>query len=154
MKRVLAVFIVVFLGSGAACSTTNQQSVPPILRGVTAGSGFYGGCPPSNEATAESVRIAGKLAVSPEFNGRLEAAFPPGSPQAVLIDSLTAQGFVLSGQCKTDSTVKIALFHLDGRALSRLEMGAEVYWQARGRPNRVDERVCNVRRAVGLANIA
>lgn len=129
-KRVLAVFIVVLFGSGAACSTTNQESVPPILRGVTAGSGFFGGCPPSDEAAADAIRNAGKLAVSPEFDSRLEAAFPPGSPQEALIDSLTGQGFVLAGACKTDSTVRIALFHLNGRALSRLEMGADVYWRA------------------------
>jgi hypothetical protein len=123
MKRLLAVAIVALFGSGAACSTTNRESVPPILRGVTAGSGFFGACPPSDEATANVIKAAGKLAVSPEFNGRLEAAFPPVSPEGALIHSLTAQGFILAGACKTDSTVRIALFHLNGRALSRLDNG-------------------------------
>jgi hypothetical protein len=130
MMRSLAVSIVILFGSGVACSTTHRESVPPILRGVTAGSGYFGACPPADESTANFIKAAGKLAVSPEFSRRLEAAFPPGSPEEALIHLLTAQGFVLRAECRTDSTVKIASFHLDGSGLSRLETAADVYWKA------------------------
>jgi hypothetical protein len=130
VKRVFIVAIVVLSGSAAACSSARQKSVPPILRGVTAGGGWWGACPPSSETELETRRIMGKLAISPEFNGRLESAFPPGSTAQVMIDSLTGQGFVLGGQCKADSTIRFASFHADGRGFLAYATNAQVYWQA------------------------
>ena len=130
MKRVFVVSIVVLSGCTAACSSTNQKSVPPILRGATAHGGWWGACPPSSETEVETRRIMRELAVSPEFNSRLESGFPPGSSEQAFIDSLTGQGFVLSGRCKADSTVRIASFHADGSGFLAYATNAQVYWQA------------------------
>jgi hypothetical protein len=103
--------------------------VPPILRGVTARGGWWGACPPMSDSEAESRRIMRELAISLEFDSRLASAFPPGSPQTALIDSLVGQGFVLSGECKADSTIRIASFHANGRGFIAYATNAQAYWQ-------------------------
>ncbi len=117
MKRMFAIFCIVLSGCAASCSSTGQTVVPPLLRGVTAQGGWWGACPPSSETEQESRRIMGQLAISPEFNSRLESAFPPGSAERDMLSSLSAQGFVLSDPCKADSTIRIASFHADGSAI-------------------------------------
>jgi hypothetical protein len=130
MKRVFMLSVVVLSGCAASSSSTNHGSVPPILRGVTAHGGWWGACPPSSETEAESRRIMRELAVSPEFSSRLENAFPPRSPEQASIDSLTAHGFELRGQCKADPTIRIAGFHANGSGFLAYAPNAEVYWQA------------------------
>ncbi len=130
MKLMFAMFGIVLSGSAASCSSTSQPVVPPLLRGATAQGGWWGACPPSSETEKESRRIMGQLAISPEFNSRLQNAFPPGSAERDLLASLSAQGFVLSDPCKADSTIRIASFHADGRGFLRYATNAQVYWQA------------------------
>jgi hypothetical protein len=130
VKRVFVLSVVVLSGCAAACSSTNQKSVPPILRNATAHGGWWGACPPSSATEVESRRMMRDLAVSPEFNSRLENAFPQGSPEEALIDSLTGQGFVLSGQCKADSTIRFLSFHAEGSGFLPYATNAQVYWQA------------------------
>jgi hypothetical protein len=130
MQRALVASLVVASTCVAACSSTKPRPVPPILRGATAHGGWWGACPPSSETEVETRRIMRELALSPELNSRLEAQFPPGSPEQALIDSLTEQGFVLSGQCKTDSTIRIASFDAPGHGFLPYATSAQVYWQA------------------------
>jgi hypothetical protein len=78
------------------------------------------GCVPPDE------RQRGR--VPPDYS-RLASAFPPGSPQTALIDSLVGQGFVLSGECKADSTIRIASFHANGRGFIAYATNAQAYWQ-------------------------
>jgi hypothetical protein len=130
MQRVFVLSVVVLSGCAAACSSPNQKSVPPILRNATAHGGWWGACPPSSETEVESRRMMRDLAVSPEFNSRLENAFPQGSPEEALIDSLTGQGFVLIGQCKADSTIRFLSFHAEGSGFLPYATNAQVYWQA------------------------
>jgi hypothetical protein len=113
------------LASLTACSS----KVPEVLRGVTAGGGYWGACPQPawpHEST---------LAISPEFNRRLTTRFPPGSPQVNLIDALSREGFKDSGTCESASDIRILSFHAAGIGLFISEITAQVYWQSdtRGR---------------------
>jgi hypothetical protein len=71
-----------------------------------------------------------QLAISPEFNSRLEKSFPPGSAEQALIDSLEKQGFVLNGHCKSDPTINEASFHANGTGFLPYATIAAAYWQA------------------------
>ena len=130
MNRIVALIAIVLSCFAAACSATNERSVPRILRGAHAGGGWWGACPPSSEAEAEFRRTARQLAISPELNSRLESSFPRGSPEQTLIESLGSQGFALSDHCKSDSTIRIATFHSPGRGFLAYATDAQVYWQA------------------------
>jgi hypothetical protein len=76
------------------------------------------------------VEGARKLARSPLFNSRLVRDFPPGSSEGVLISSMTAQGFVPSGKCRSDASIHIASFHANGRGFLGYATDAQVYWRA------------------------
>lgn len=113
----------------AACFSTRPPA-PPLLRGATASGGWWGACPPRNETDAKSMKIMEKLAVSPEFNSRMEIEFPPGSQEQALVETLIHQGFALQGQCATDPTIKIASFYAPGRGFLPYATIAQAYWKS------------------------
>lgn len=92
-----------------------------ILKDVTAGGGYWGACPRSQEEQRHP------LALSPEFNARLASRFSPGTPEKTLTDALAAMGFGSVGTCEQDRTVRI--FRFDKRRSGLAEVTAEVYWQ-------------------------
>src|SRR5579872_6885084 len=95
-----------FLALMPACGSA---SVPEILRGVTAGGGWWGACP-----RRENDEQSRPLALSPELNARLVGRFPPGSSEGDLISALTAEGFKPAGSCKGDPNTKILAFDAKG----------------------------------------
>jgi hypothetical protein len=122
-RQAVATLIFLFAGAMAAAvlSGCGSERIPAILRGVSAGGGYWGACPrrPENQSSP--------LAVSPEFNGRLASRFPPGTAASALVSALTAEGFKAAGSCETDSSISILSFN-DKDAIPNVT--AQVYWQA------------------------
>lgn len=88
---------------------------PPLLDGVTAGSGWTGGgCP----LPADSQLAPGREALSPDLTARLAAAFPAGSAADALQDALLAQGFRLDEPCRDDPAIRRAVFVQTGGGLA------------------------------------
>jgi hypothetical protein len=118
-----AVPTLIFVGaiSVAVLSGCGSERIPAILRGVSAGGGYWGACPrrPENQSSP--------LAVSPELNSRLASKFPPGTAASALVSTLTAEGFKPAGSCETDSSIRILAFN-DKDATPNVT--AQVYWQA------------------------
>jgi hypothetical protein len=103
---------------------------PPLLERVSGASGWFGGCPARSENEAVERAKWGE-ALSPELNQKLAAQFPPGSSSATLVQTLTAQGFKLTGPCQNDSTIYRAGFAGMTRG-SIFETRAEIYWKTQG----------------------
>jgi hypothetical protein len=101
---------------------------PPLLQQVTAAGGYFGGCPPRNEEEAAERTRYGE-ALSPELNRQLSQQFPPGSPEQLLVQSLTEQGFRPIEPCQNDATVRRADFTGPVRG-GLFEINAVVYWKA------------------------
>jgi hypothetical protein len=118
-------------GALIGCSS-NKAILPPILQGATAQGGWWGACPPSNLTEADSIKAMRQLALSPQFNDRLNSDFPPGSLEQTLVDSLRKQGFRDAGYCKSDQSIKLATFYAKGTGLLPYATVAEAYWQADG----------------------
>src|SRR5438445_5367667 len=106
------VLIVAVLHLLSACSlfAPPEPPTPPLLVNVTAGSGYWGACPPANNTEAQMIQTAGKLALSPELNQRLINEFPLGSNESRLIEALTKQGFEMLPPCKADESIHRAGF--------------------------------------------
>jgi hypothetical protein len=113
--------VLVCAESVAGLSGCGSDKIPEILRGVSAGGGYWGACPRDRDFESSP------SALSPEFNTRLESRYPPGSADAVLVRELTAAGFRSVGACKSDPNTKI-LACGDKNAIPNVV--AEVYWQA------------------------
>src|ERR1700676_952099 len=121
-RKLLSLFMLLICAeSVAGLSGCGSDSVPEILRGVSAGGGYLGAC--SRDRDFESPPPA----LSPEFNARLESKYPPGSADAVLVRELTAAGFKSTGACKADPNTHILAF---GDKKTIPNVVAEVYWQA------------------------
>jgi hypothetical protein len=128
--RVLALRCVVWgaaLVSFAACAGP-QPPLPPLLQNVTAGSGWWGACPPE---TAEEARLRdlSPLALSPELDERVARSFPIGSSEMVLVDTLRAQGFELRPSCKGDQSIHAAEFEQHPHGLLPYPLTAKVFWK-------------------------
>jgi hypothetical protein len=99
-------------------------SPPEILRNVSAGGGYWGSCPPDRHPDRPNV---GPIALSPEFNTRLSTRFPAGTPQEMLVSTLTAQSFKSVGPCPTDATIQIWTY--SGPSGGIFDITATAYWQ-------------------------
>ncbi len=119
IRLIAGVLLSVFAVS--ACT----ESGPPLLRNVTAASGWVGACPPQNEFE-ERLQAQG-LALSPELNSRLFLQFPPGSTADYLVKALNDQGFKLSGSCQNDPSILEAIF--EGNTGSIFDTWAAIYWK-------------------------
>ena len=108
-----------------------KPSLPPILRNVTAGGGWWGACPPETP-NAETARKGRPLAISPELDERLSQAFPPGSSEKRLVDTLQAQGFELLSPCNGDTSIHLAAFNQHGGGVVAYPITANVYWKVDG----------------------
>jgi len=102
-------------------SGCGSDNIPAILRGVSAGGGYWDACPRNLDFKSSP------SALSPEFNARLESRYPPESADTVLVSELTAAGFKSAGACKSDPNTKILALD-DKDAIPNVV--AEVYWQA------------------------
>jgi hypothetical protein len=107
--------------SAAVLSGCGSERIPEILRGVSAGGGYWGACPRRIENESSP------LALSPEFDARLASRFPPGTADSVLVSGLTAEGFKSAGSCESDPSIRILAF-VDKNTTP--EVTAQVYWQA------------------------
>jgi hypothetical protein len=103
----MKVRVVALLVLCSACSL-HTEDIPEILRGATAGGGYFGACPPKDHA------VTIPLAISPEFNQRLEERFPPGSPQIALSNSLNSVGFLTGPACDTVPEIRSLIFRSNG----------------------------------------
>jgi hypothetical protein len=111
---------IIFAESVAPLSGCGSNSIPEILRGASAGGGYWGACPRGRDSESSP------LALSPEFNSRLESRYPPGSADIVLLNQLTAAGFTSAGNCSSDPNIRILAFHDKEPNPGVI---AEVYWQ-------------------------
>jgi hypothetical protein len=107
--------------SAAVLTGCGSERIPAILRGVSAGGGYWGACPrgPENQSSP--------LAVSPEFDARLASRFPAGTEASALVSALTAEGFKPAGSCESDSSIRLLEFK-DKDATPGVT--AQAYWQA------------------------
>jgi len=105
-------------GCGPALTGCGSKGLPEILRGVSAGGGYWGACPRRIEDESRP------LALSPELNARLTDRFPPGTADTALVSALTAEGFKSAGACESDLDTKILAFE-DKNAIPNVT--AEVY---------------------------
>jgi hypothetical protein len=103
-----------------------HPAAPPLLQHVTAGGGYFGACPPKNSEEAAQRAKSGE-ALS-ELNQRLAQQFPPGSPEQLLVRSLSEQGFTPLEPCENDATVRRA--HFTGPVRGGIfDVNAVVYWK-------------------------
>ena len=119
-KALTQIMLFICAESVAVLSGCGSSSIPEILRGVSAGGGYWGACPREHDFESSP------SALSPEFNVRLESRQPPGSADTVLVSGLTAEGFKSAGVCKADPNTKILAFE-DKNTFPNVV--AEVYWQ-------------------------
>ncbi len=122
MRRSAYTSVILLALLPAACGS---DKIPEILRGVSAGGGYWGACPPPQWVPKND-----RLAISPEFNDRLAARYPAGSPESRLIEDLTRQGFKDSGGCESAPSIRFLTFHAEGIGLVVSAITAQAYWQA------------------------
>lgn len=116
------------LGALAAGWPGPKPPLPPLLRDVSAGGGWWGACPPENPDDARMQE--GGLALSPELNQRLSRSFPPGSSEMKMMKALRLQGFqLLSSPCKNDHSIHLARFTQVGGGMLVYPITAEVFWK-------------------------
>jgi hypothetical protein len=106
----------------------SKPSLPPLLRNVTAGGGWWGACPPETPEYSQE-RAGRPLAVSPELDLRLAEQFPAGSSERRLVDALRTQGFELMAPCKNEQSIRVAAFVQHGGGLLSYPITANVYWK-------------------------
>jgi hypothetical protein len=102
--------------------------LPPLLKDVTAGGGWWGACPAESAEEARS-REGRPMALSPELQERLAQAFPPGSEEVRLLGYLRQQGFDLLSPCNSDRSVRVAAFSQHGGGPLSYPLIANVYWK-------------------------
>jgi len=126
----VVVLIPVIAILGIVTKSMLNPLAPPLLAQATAGSGWFGGCPPLNEQEAVERARSGE-ALSPELNQKLATQFPPGSGTDSLVQTLTEQSFKLAETCQNDFTIRRAYFQGLTRG-SLFETRAEIYWKTKG----------------------
>jgi hypothetical protein len=135
LGSLLAVCVIVGAIAFGANLFAPKPPLPPLLRNVSAGGGWWGSCPA--ETTDEArLREGQPLALSPELSQRLSQSFPPGSGAKRLVDTLQQQGFELLPSCKTDNSIRAAAFtQKQGGGLFSSPLTANVFWKVDGADN-------------------
>jgi len=118
----------VVLGAIVAGWPGPKPSLPPLLRNVSAGGGWWGACPPETQDEARE-RQGRPLATSPELDRRLAQSFPPGSSERKLVDTLRNQGFELLPSCRSDHSIHVAAFDQHGGGILFNPITANIFWQ-------------------------
>lgn len=129
MQTLQVVVTATALALTAAATWAAEPPLPPLLMRAHSGTGWYGACPVSSEAEARDRQQQGRQGISPELTEHLASAFPAGTAEATMIASLTQQGFELPEPCKSDTTIKRAVFNRKGSGLIPYTTFAQVYWQ-------------------------
>jgi hypothetical protein len=129
MRLKLVLIVILYLLSGCSPFDPLEPPTPPLLVNVTAGSGWWGACPPKDDKEAKMIQMAGKLALSPELEQRLLSEFPPGSNESRIVDALTKQGFKMFPPCKTDQSIHGAEFVQHGGGAFTYQIMASIYWK-------------------------
>jgi hypothetical protein len=68
-------------------------------------------------------------ALSPEFDARLRAEFPPGSRGEQLLGAFERQGFGAASQCDDDSSIRFVTFRQRGGSLFFHPIWAQAFWK-------------------------
>ena len=124
---VLAIACIAIGALFAGCSRPTPP-LPPLLRNVSAGGGWWGSCPPET-SNAEVAYKDRTLAISPELDQRLSVSFPPGSNEKALVAELESQGFKLLSHCRGDTSIHAAAFNQRGGSLFAYPLTANVFWK-------------------------
>ena len=114
----------------AGCAS-DQTPVPPLLAGVTAGSGWASACPPATAAERQIRERAlnERIAIAPALERRLQQEFPAGTSNDRITDALRAQGFKLTTPCEADTTIQRATYFHKGTGIIPTDTNATVYWK-------------------------
>jgi len=130
---VWAALVSVAAASLMACSVRLTPATPPLLQGAdVVGSWDSHGCP----AHANDLSAKYTEAHSPRMEERLARDFPAGTPESVLVVSLTRQGFKPEAACDNDGSIHRASFNQSGGGLfGPYPALSEVAWKvdSRGR---------------------
>jgi hypothetical protein len=105
-----------------------EPPLPALLKNVSATGGQWGACPSKAEDGARSPEER-PLALSPELNQSLTQAFPVGSSEKRLAETLRQQGFELLPACSSDTSVHAAAFTQHGGGLLSYPLTANVFWK-------------------------
>lgn len=130
MKRfipLLASGLVVALALMAGAIALGPLPVPALLAGATSGSGPHiQGCP---SALVDMPAIDDST--SAEIDHRLQASFPPGTPEAILVQTLEQEGFQLEAPCRRDPSIRRATYQQNDSDRLSVCAGvwARVYWK-------------------------
>ncbi len=115
-KCVIAVVLTLTV---ASCDST----LPPILRGASAGGGWASDCPqPANWPKSPE-------ALSPELDARLREQFPPGTPADTLVTNLKGWHFEIAESCSEDPSIKRAHYQEPEGWIVFMPMTANIYWK-------------------------
>ena len=114
----------------AACAAVRPPT-PAILRGAEAAGGWdSGGCPPRPE---EMAFAKGPEARSVGVEQRLIAAFPAGTPEPILINRLSQQGFSMGSACENAPSIHRAYFRQTGGGFyGPFPISAALAWKVDG----------------------
>lgn len=116
-----------FLALRPSSLSSLKPATPPLLQGVSAGSGWNSmGCP----RPASAPFLPDREALSPDLTPRLAAAFPAGSAADALRSTLLSQGFQPMQPCQDDPAINRAAFSQTGGGLTGpYPISAVVAWR-------------------------
>ncbi|MFO1464929.1 MAG: hypothetical protein U1F35_00560 [Steroidobacteraceae bacterium] len=134
MERQLEVWLIVGLTTITAGCWSPTPPLPPLLRNVSAGGGWWGACPAETVEDAR-LRQGMPLAISPELNQHLNQSFPPGTAELLLRERLNNWGFTELPPCPGDSSIHGAAFVQHGGNVFSAAMTANVFWKVDGAKN-------------------
>jgi hypothetical protein len=133
MKRADAPFVLALLLGLSGCEAPLQPPTPPILQGLTNGREQFEMCPRADPGRRW------QIALSPEFESRLQQLAPAGAPEESVLQALSSQGFHQDrGPCSDDPAVHAAaFFQREGGGLFAYPVLAKVYWRVNSN-NRIE----------------
>ena len=125
MSRAEVAFVLTCLLGLGGCDAPLRPPTPEILQGIPIGREQFEMCP------GASPNLHWQIALSPEFESRLDRLAPHGASEQALIHALAAQGFHSDrAPCSNDPSVRAAKFFQRERGgLSSYPVMADVYWR-------------------------
>lgn len=111
------------------CSCGPRDTLPPLLRNLTAKGGYASACPVPPNLKASGAPL--ELADSPELDRRLQMEFPSGTPEHELIAKLRQMGFGTMSRCDDDQAIRMARYDQAAQpdVFLFFPMTATVYWK-------------------------
>jgi hypothetical protein len=124
----LALAVLLGAGVGYERLSRSEPPLPPLLQNAHVAGGLWHTCPPSTagDALFQNPR---ELDLSPELTERLMGAFPPGSDEDRLLETLSRQGFEpVPSPCAEDLSVRAVVFRQHGTGFLSSPITANVFW--------------------------